>query len=149
MAGKGKPAQQVAALPYIWVGAEPHILLITSRERARWIVPKGWPMKGKSPAEAAAQEALEEAGVRGQVHSAPVGYFSYRKILSENKSANDVLCRVAVYPLHVTDHLIEWKERGERKLHWCALQDARGLADDDGLADLLHALHLAAGAPLR
>lgn len=38
------------------------ILLITSRDSGRWIIPKGWPMKKKEPHEAAAVEAWQEAG---------------------------------------------------------------------------------------
>ena len=58
---------QVAALP-LTIGEDgvTRVLLLTSRETRRWVIPKGWPMKGCKPYEAAAQEALEEAGVTGQ-----------------------------------------------------------------------------------
>ena len=51
------------------------VMLITSRDTGRWIVPKGWPMRGKPDDEAAAQEAFEEAGVEGEISRDPVGSF--------------------------------------------------------------------------
>jgi 8-oxo-dGTP pyrophosphatase MutT (NUDIX family) len=73
-------------------------LLITSRETGRWIVPKGWPMKGKKPHACAAREALEEAGVKGKIDKSAIGCYRYVKRLSNNASAP---CIVDVYPLMV------------------------------------------------
>jgi 8-oxo-dGTP pyrophosphatase MutT (NUDIX family) len=55
------------------------VLLVTSRDTRRWIIPKGWPQKGKAPHRAAAREAFEEAGVVGAVGRRPVGSFAYEK----------------------------------------------------------------------
>src|SRR5271156_4832943 len=67
----GKPAArrlQYAALPYrVSARARTEIMLITSRETRRWIIPKGWPQKGRAPHRSAAREAFEEAGVVGKV----------------------------------------------------------------------------------
>ena len=59
------------------------VLLVTSRGSGRWILPKGWPMDGKTPAASAAQEAWEEAGVDGTPDSRPLGLFSYNKSLDD------------------------------------------------------------------
>ncbi len=68
---------QYGALPYrLRGGARPQFMLITSRETSRWVIPKGWPKKGKSPQYSAAREAFEEAGVVGAVAKRPVGSFS-------------------------------------------------------------------------
>ena len=73
-------SQQYAALP--WRQAQGfEILLITSRETRRWVIPKGWPMPGHSAAESAAQEAYEEAGVRGQMTAQAIGHYGYSKRL--------------------------------------------------------------------
>ena len=70
------PLPQVAALPVRRKGdGDIEVLLITSRKTNRWIIPKGWPMKGKKRHEAAAQEALEEAGISGHVHKKPLGSY--------------------------------------------------------------------------
>ena len=69
-----EPRAQFAALPWRRNAAgETEVMLITSRETHRWVIPKGWPIKGKSSAKSAAQEAFEEAGVRGKVGKKPVG----------------------------------------------------------------------------
>ena len=87
---------QVAALP-LKVGDDGimRVLFLTSRETRRWVIPKGWPMKGRKPHEAAAQEALEEAGVIGQAAKKPIGTYTYFK----RREAHFDVCRVDVYVL--------------------------------------------------
>ena len=89
---------QVAALP-LTIGEDgvTRVLLLTSRETKRWVIPKGWPMKGRKPYEAAAQEALEEAGVTGQAKKKPIGTYTYFK----RREAHFDVCRVDVYLLVV------------------------------------------------
>ena len=85
---------QVAALP-LRTGSDGtlQVLLVTSRETRRWVIPKGWPMKGLKPYEAAAQEALEEAGLKGHVEEKPVGTYTYFK----RCEAHFAICDVDVY----------------------------------------------------
>ena len=73
------------------------MLLVTSRDTKRWIIPKGWPMKGRKPSKAAAQEALEEAGVIGEAANQRVGSYRYRK----RREADFDVCEVQVYELAV------------------------------------------------
>ena len=90
---------QYGALPYRrGERARPEVMLVTSRERRRWIIPKGWPKKGKSARRSAAREAFEEAGVIGSVARRSVGSFSYKK---ELRNGRVVLCKVRVFPLRV------------------------------------------------
>ena len=70
---------QVAALPFRIKDGKIEVLLVTSRETKRWLIPKGWPMKGKKPHKAAAQEAEEEAGVKGEIKNKPLGSYDYWK----------------------------------------------------------------------
>ena len=132
-----RSVQQIAALPFVCGPEEPLVLLITSRERKRWIVPKGWPVGKLAPSEAAAKEAEEEAGLIGQVALDPLGFFHYEKRMSQGYA---VPCRVSVYPLLVTEQRADWKERGERSLLWVPLSEAIGKVDDIGLAKLLKKL---------
>ena len=79
---KAKPAVRVqyGALPYRFTAeAAMEILLVTTRQSRRWIIPKGWPIKGLKPAKSAAREAFEEAGVRGHVGAKSIGLFTYEK----------------------------------------------------------------------
>ena len=93
----------------------PEILVLTSRDTGRWVIPKGWPMGSKPGHEVAKQEAKEEAGVVGEAEQTPLGYFLYDKCISEDFS---VPCQVQVYPLRVTSALDEFKEKGKRKIEW-------------------------------
>ena len=56
--------RQVAALPFRQDEDGVHLLMVTSRTRKRWILPKGNPIKGLAPNKVAEVEALEEAGGR-------------------------------------------------------------------------------------
>src|SRR6266542_787806 len=90
---------QDGALPYrLRARSRPQFMLITSRETRRWVIPKGWPKKGKSPRYSAAREAFEEAGVVGAVAKRSVGSFSYEKRL---RNGGVVVCEVRVFPLEV------------------------------------------------
>jgi 8-oxo-dGTP pyrophosphatase MutT (NUDIX family) len=96
-------------------------MLVTSRETRRWIIPKGWPKKGKSPRQSAAREAFEEAGVRGAVGRHPLGTFSYEKRL---KNGGVVECEVRVFPLEVRRQNKEWPEKQERRVKWLSAAKA-------------------------
>src|SRR5205085_5647367 len=81
-----EPRGQSAALPWRRTGkGDLEVLLITSRETRRWVIPKGWPIKGKSSAKSAAREAFEEAGVTGKVKKSPVGTYAYDKRLKNGR----------------------------------------------------------------
>ena len=111
--------------------------MITSRRQKRWIVPKGWPSKGRSYSQAAETEAAEEAGLAGVVHDVPVGSYRYRKRMH---AGYVVPCHVFVYPMVVLEHRLDWPERGQRSLKWCSLAEAAALVGDTDLAGLLNEL---------
>src|SRR5689334_19027712 len=96
---------QYAALPWRRAKRGIEILLITTSNTRRWIVPKGWPVEGLDPAECAAQEALEEAGVLGEVAAEPLGYFRHSK---ERKSGEILLCTVYVFAMEVLRQRHSW-----------------------------------------
>lgn len=125
---------QVAAIP-VRTSAQGRleVLLVTSRETQRWVVPKGWPLPPHPDHEAAAVEAWEEAGVRGTVHPVPVGTFDY------DKRQKDGLLpvRVSAFLLEVTEESDIWPEASQRRRAWFSPQDASGLVSDDGLRLLL------------
>lgn len=111
------------------------VLLITSRDTGRWVIPKGWPMAGLSPDIAAAQEAWEEAGVSGQVSNQPLGFYAYDKVV---KLGQTLPCAVAVYPLRVDRLAANFPERSERRRKWfAAAKAARKVAEPELRAILL------------
>jgi 8-oxo-dGTP pyrophosphatase MutT (NUDIX family) len=145
-----RPSRQSAIGPgdtYLQIGAMPwrrnrkgdvRVLLVTSRERGRWLFPKGWIIEGRSAAESAAQEAFEEAGVFGDISATPFGAYSYQKILRDQLT---IPCRVEMYGLRVRGTLLQWREREQRRRRWCGLTEAIDLVSDFGLGELLRDLH--------
>lgn len=128
--------KQYAALPYVVRDGEIEVMLITSRDTQRWVIPKGWPKKKMTPYELAALEAYEEAGLEGKIDDEPLGFYHYMKRL---KRGEETLCRVDVYPLLVQCQLLDWPERGQRQLRWMAPDQAARLVDEKELSWLLRA----------
>src|ERR1700745_4362930 len=113
---------QYGALPYrLSAGSRPQFMLVTSRETRRWIIPKGWPKKGKLPHHSAAREAFEAAGVVGAVAKRSVGLISYEKRL---KKGGPRVCEVRVFPLQVRRQNKQWPERQERVVKWLSASQA-------------------------
>lgn len=110
------------------------VLLVSSLNTKRWILPKGWPMEGRTLAEAALQEAWEEAGVKGAVGAEPVGSFSYQKVV---KNGIPVTCRCEVYPVEVSGLDENFPEKGRRKRWWAPLREAAKAVDEPELKALL------------
>lgn len=127
--------KQVAALVYRNSGAGPEILLITSRGTGRWVLPKGWPQKGKSLARSALCEAHEEAGVRGCLLSAPIGSFRYDKPADESSPA--FAFSVDVFALRFTRQDRHWPEEAVRTLEWFAPRSAAERVIESGLKAML------------
>lgn len=126
-------SQQYAALP--WRKAQGfEILLITSRETRRWVIPKGWPIPGKSASESAAQEAYEEAGIRGEMSAQAIGYYGYRKRLQGGTKKR---FRVDVFAMEVTEVLDLWPEAHERARQWLSPAEAAIRVDEPELAVLI------------
>ncbi len=121
---------QYAALPWRNNNGVVEVLLVTTLSTRRWIVPKGWPLAGKSPSQCAAHEAMEEAGLLGEIAEAPLGSFHYDK---RRKSGETVLCRVHVFPMEVTRQRRSWAEKPLRQTCWCTLDDALARVKEPGL----------------
>ncbi|MFT6912365.1 MAG: 8-oxo-dGTP pyrophosphatase MutT (NUDIX family) [Paracoccaceae bacterium] len=119
--GKREIRTQFAALCYRILKGETQILLVTSRSSKRWIVPKGWPANGLTPAQSAAKEAWEEAGVKGRTFENCVGLYSYEKVLTEESS---LPCVVALFPILVSDLKNNFPEKTERTRRWFTPQKA-------------------------
>lgn len=128
---------QFAALPWRVVdGDRVEVLLMTSRETRRWVIAKGWPIKGLAPNMTASREAYEEAGVEGYVAMRPLGSYVYDK---RKPSGRLQPVQVEVYPLQVTVQHDDWPEQFERDKLWLSPQDAAARVDEPGLKALLAA----------
>lgn len=126
---------QTGALPWRLAGKKGiEVLLVTSRRSGRWTIPKGWPMPGKTLAEAAAQEAFEEAGVKGTVSPEPIGCFRHIK---QKLVSGDLEVNIIVHPLWVDREYPKWPELGERKRRWFTPKNAARRVDSAELRKLI------------
>lgn len=132
-AGKREVRSQFGAVPWRINNGKLEILLITSRRSKRWILPKGWPMDGATPAEAAATEAYEEAGVWGETSQLPIGFYAYVKAYE----GDDLPIVVAMFPLKVKKILKRWPEMGERKRKWVSRKKAAEALSEPELRQIL------------
>ena len=131
-------AGQVAALCWRLRKGRAQVLLVTSRDTGRWVLPKGWPMQGLTPEAAAAREAWEEAGVEGKVSSRAIGLYCYDKLLPGPAA---LPCAVQVFPLRVLNVKASFPEKKERRRKWFAAGEAALVVAEPALAILL--THLA------
>lgn len=130
---------QVAGLCWRRAGKKKvEVLLITSRDTGRWVLPKGWPMKGLSDPQAALREAYEEAGVEGQVADKPIGTFPYVKVMDAKRGFP---CEVAVYPIEVDGLADSFPEVSQRQRKWFSLAKAAKNVDERELSALIKGFH--------
>ena len=130
-------ARQVAALPVrIEEDGALRVLLVTSRETRRYVIPKGWPWPGLKEHKAAAKEAREEAGIVGRMRKKSIGAYSYVK----RRSEGDLSVRVRVFLLAVEELLESWPEQTERSRRWFTLTQAAAAVDEPELADIIRQL---------
>ena len=128
------PAGQVAALCWRLHKGQAQVLLVTSRDTGRWVLPKGWPMPGRGPDAAAAREAWEEAGVEGKVSPTSIGHYGYDKIM---RNLDTLPCAVEVFPLRVQRLKDSFPERKERRRKWFSATEAAHLVAEVDLRDML------------
>ncbi len=127
---------QYGALPYRFTSmAALEILVVTTRQSRRWIVPKGWPIKRLTPSKSAAREAFEEAGVRGKIGARAIGNFTYKK--TTGQTADDPDYEVKIFPLLVKRQSSSWPEHGQRVVQWVDPEKAISLIREPELKSIV------------
>jgi 8-oxo-dGTP pyrophosphatase MutT (NUDIX family) len=133
--GDSKPLRQAAAAVFRGKTDRRELLLITSRDTGRWIVPKGWIENDEDGPAAALREAWEEAGVIGELVSPrSIGHYRY---LKQRPRRGDALCDVDVYVFNLKEEKKRWPEKAERTRQWFPVEEAIGLVDEPGLKDVI------------
>ncbi len=125
---------QYAALCYRVKKSGVKVLLVTSRDTGRWVMPKGWPVKRQDGEGSAACEAWEEAGVVGKTSGKSIGCYSYDKVLDKNTA---IKCEVEIYPLEVTKLQKSYPECKQRVRRWFSISGAAKRVDEPDLAKLI------------
>lgn len=133
---------QVAALPWHRTSSGIEVMLITSRDTGRWVLPKGWPETSERLCETAAREASEEAGLSGSVDTQEAGRYFYVKELA---GGEHVACEVLVYPLEVRKVAEKWKERRQRTRKWVTPAEASRMVNEPDLCRLIASFGAAHG----
>lgn len=128
---------QIGALCWRLHRGKVEVLLVTSRDTGRWVIPKGWPMRDRTASEAAAQEAWEEGGVKGEIVPDALGQYLYDKVM---KPGVLLPCCVSVYPLRVATLADSFPERKERRRKWFAAAKAARKVAEPTLRDMLAGL---------
>lgn len=116
---KTKPSwyyNQSAVIPFRFKSGKLEVLLVTSRIKKNWIIPKGIIEIGLSPQQSAAKEALEEAGVSGNLIDILFEEYTYKKWGGK--------CRVKVYLLQVEKVHKNWDEKNTRERQWLSINKA-------------------------
>jgi 8-oxo-dGTP pyrophosphatase MutT (NUDIX family) len=131
---KGSARTQFAALCWRVRRGKLQVLLITSRRRKRWIVPKGWPMDGKTPAQCALIEAWEEAGVRGTESDDCIGVYSYARL---REGEEDLPCLAMLYPVKVKSLKKKFPEAKHRRRKWVSRKKAAKMVTERELGKLI------------
>lgn len=131
---KGSARTQFAALCWRKRRGKVEILLVTSRRRKRWIVPKGWPMDEKTPAECASIEAWEEAGVVGKASDLCLGVYSYERL----RDGEDIIpCLALLYPIAVKTLKSKFPEARDRRRKWVSRKKAAKMVNNRELGKLI------------
>lgn len=135
---KRRRRQQVAALCWRENGKKREVLLITSRDTGRWIIPKGWPIDGLDACETALQEAWEEAGVaKAKVRDRKLGTYDYVKRVEDGE---DIAVRATVFPCKVKKLAADYPEVEERDREWVSPKEAARRVDEPELKSILKQL---------
>ncbi|PST19320.1 DNA mismatch repair protein MutT [Rhizobium sp. JAB6] len=142
----GDMAEQYGALCFRYGEANVlEVLLITTRETKRWMIPKGWPIKGLDGGQVAEREAWEEAGVKGKIKNSPFGYFTYLKAIAGGKTIPSV---VEVHLLHVRKQYQKFPESGQRLIEWMMPEEAARRVREPELKGLLMRFALEQAGPV-
>ncbi len=120
--------KQSAVIPYRKRNGKIEILLITSRNKKRWIIPKGIIEPDLSSQKSAAKEAMEEAGVTGKVEKQIIATYKYKKW--------DGVCEVQVYAMPVKEISNDWEESFRRR-KWIDLNNFKKYVKDKNLIKVL------------
>jgi 8-oxo-dGTP pyrophosphatase MutT (NUDIX family) len=135
MSKKPAPNLQYAALPYRRrTDGIFEVMLVTSRDTGRWVIPKGWPIRGLRPPDSAAREAMEEAGLTGRIGDRSLGFYHYEKRLADGSA---VPCAVETFAFEVEEQFASWPEQDQRHTQWFELQQAADAVQEPELSAMI------------
>ncbi|QDL96927.1 NUDIX hydrolase [Rhodopseudomonas palustris] len=133
--------KQYGAIPFRITSRGTEVLLVTTRTKGHWSVPKGWPIKDHPPHKTAEIEAMEEAGLHGEAALVPVGRFTNKRL----KHGQPIRCKVDLFPFRVIAEFDNWPERLQRQRQWVDATTATTMVRKPGLKRAIRSLIEAQG----
>ncbi len=124
--------RQSAVVPILERNGEAMVVLITSSRSGHWGIPKGIIEKDLTPQASAANEAWEEAGLRGTIPDEQIGVYQYEKWGG--------VCEVAVYAMRVEEVLDDYPEKDVRRRKIVSLDEACSLVANKDVSAILDRL---------
>lgn len=132
---KNKPEywyEQSAVIPFRKTAEMVEVLIITSTKKRKWIFPKGIIEENLTARESSVKEALEEAGVKGELLPEKLGAYKYKKWGGR--------CKVKVYALNVNSILDKWEEQ-YRDRKWVKINEIHNYIKNDNIIELANKLN--------
>jgi 8-oxo-dGTP pyrophosphatase MutT (NUDIX family) len=123
---------QSGVIPFRLEKGKIEILLITSRRRKRWVIPKGIIEPDLTPQESAQKEAYEEAGISGKIYEEAIGQYTYNKWGGT--------CTVKVFLLEAEEIFDDWPECYFRTREWMSVEEAAKRVDEVKLKEIIRDL---------
>lgn len=99
------------------------VLMINSQSGPGLLFPKGGWENDETVEEAAAREALEEAGVRGDIMEF-LGCYQFKSKTHQDEFSPEGLCKAAMFALFVKEELDSWPEQSTRMRTWLTIPEA-------------------------
>ena len=128
---EAKIIDQSGVIAYAISEGDLFIVLVSSLDNKRWVLPKGHIGSGLSAKESAEEEAFEEAGIEGQIANSEFGFYDYMK------KRDYTIHRVSVFPMEVSRLLNEWPDAANRRRHWVPISVAVKAVKEKKLKKLL------------
>jgi diphosphoinositol-polyphosphate diphosphatase len=115
----------VGVIPFAQKGEKTALLFVTSKQRGRWIFPKGNLLEDEEHTSGCKRTAIEEAGIKGEIFK----NFSNTVLITKKNRIKTYKTPVTYYPMLVETQLEEWPEKHKRDRHWALLTDIHKVLD--------------------
>ncbi|XP_058077364.1 nudix hydrolase 16, mitochondrial-like isoform X2 [Magnolia sinica] len=112
------------------------VLMINSQSGPGLLFPKGGWENDETVEEAAVREALEEAGVRGEIMGF-LGYYDFKSKTHQDEFCPEGFCKAAMFALFVKEELPSWPEQSTRRRRWLTIPESVDKCRDPWMQEAL------------
>ncbi|KAL8162299.1 hypothetical protein V2J09_013788 [Rumex salicifolius] len=112
------------------------VLMINSNSGPGLLFPKGGWEDDETVQQAAVREAMEEAGVRGDL-MVSLGVYDFKSRTHQDEFCPEGLCKAEMFAMHVKEELETWPEQSMRERTWLTVPEALGCCRHTWMRDAL------------